>query len=88
VLDVATSTAHESYINHVMVCCLCHAPTKRYCCEGFELHDEYLAQYLMSQDLYTRRTFLADLETTDLARCTALKARMLVIFEGKTEVAP
>ncbi|QLG96613.1 hypothetical protein HZF02_32300 (plasmid) [Pseudomonas yamanorum] len=88
VLNLATYTAHDGYINHVMACRLCHPPTKRYCFEGLQLHDEYLAQYLMSQDLYTHRAFLSALETTDLAHCEALKTRMLAIFEEKIEAEP
>lgn len=80
-LDLATCSAHESYINHVMQCRSCHPPTKRYCLDGNSLNDEYLAHYLMSLDLYTRRGFLASLESTDIARCEAIKAHLISIHE-------
>jgi len=84
-LDEATHQAHEGYINHVLRCGSCYPPTKRYCLSGSELHDRYLAQYLMSQDLHARRTYLARLETVDPQRCEALKTMMLEIHaHGKS----
>ena len=87
-LDQATDAAHGAYINHAMVCEACHAPTKRYCLIGIDLHDEYEANYLMSQDLHTRRTVLAKLEATDIARCEALKGRLFAIQERNKPVEP
>lgn len=87
-LDLATDAAHEAYINHTMACEACHAPTKRYCLIGIGLHDEYEANYLMSQDLHTRRTVLAKLEATDIARCESLKGKLLAIHERNKPVEP
>lgn len=80
-LDAATLQAHEGYINHVLRCGACYPPTKRYCNIGLGLHDRYEAEYLMSQDLYARRVYLARLETVSPERCQALKALMLEIHE-------
>lgn len=78
-LDDPTHQAHDGYINHVLRCGSCYPPTKRYCLTGLSLHDRYLAQYLMSQDIHARRTHLARLDTVNPARCEALKAMMLEI---------
>lgn len=84
-LDEATHQAHGGYLNHVLRCGACYPPTKRYCSDGFALHDRYLAQYLLTQDLHTRRTHLTRLETISPLRCEALKAVMLDIHEqGKS----
>ncbi|WP_426237365.1 hypothetical protein [Pseudomonas sp. TWP3-2] len=80
-LDEATQQAHEGYLNHVLACSSCYPPTKRYCLCGSELHDRYLAQYLMSLDLHARRTYLARLEAVNPARCEALKVLLLEINE-------
>lgn len=80
-LDDATFQAHEGYMNHVLRCGSCYAPTNRYCSNGLGLHDQYVGQYLMSQDLHARRTYLARLETVNPARCEALKVVMLAIHE-------
>lgn len=68
-------------MNHVLRCGSCYPPTNRYCSIGTGLHDQYTGQYLMSQDLYARRTYLARLESVNPARCEALKAVMLAIHE-------
>lgn len=79
VLDQATHAAHEAYISHAMRCRSCNPPTNRYCIEGERLLVNYDANYLLSQDLYTRRIFLDRLEVTHMARCIALKGRILKI---------
>lgn len=85
-LDQVTHAAHEAYINHAMRCQSCNPPTKRYCFEGKELQADYLANYLMSLDLHTRRKHLARVEAESPNECEALKARLIVIHEqGKQD---
>lgn len=76
-LNDATHRAHDNYLNHVLSCALCYPPTKRYCLCGYELHDRYLANFLMSEDLHARRTYLARLEPINPERCEALKVVLL-----------
>ncbi len=45
-LTAATATpewrrAHDRYVNHLMLCRNCHAPTSRYCVTGAELRQQY-----------------------------------------------
>lgn len=45
-LTAATATpewrrAHDLYVNHLMLCRACHAPTSRYCVTGAELCKQY-----------------------------------------------
>lgn len=45
-LTAATATsewrqAHNRYVNHLMLCRACHAPTIRYCVTGVELRQQY-----------------------------------------------
>lgn len=50
---------HEAYINHVMACAQCYAPTARYCPAGEGLRADYLTDYIMGQpDRLVRRTLM------------------------------
>ncbi len=86
-LALAEHQAHERFINHIMPCRKCHSPVKRYCSEGKALLVNYLANYLMGHDLYTRRTHLARMEATDPGIIDDLKARMIAIHEQTKERA-
>ncbi|QIB09005.1 hypothetical protein GZ982_30110 (plasmid) [Pseudomonas fluorescens] len=86
-LNEATYRAHDQYLNHVLRCTSCYPPTKRYCYDGSGLHDRYLAHFLMSEDLHTRRTYLARLEPVDPTRCEALKTLLLEIHESEKNAA-
>jgi len=80
-LEQAEREAHERYINHIMACKGCYAPTKRYCFYGLRFHVDHLAHYLMGRDLHTRRVHLAQVEAADSVTCNDLKARMIEIYE-------
>ncbi|SFE55067.1 hypothetical protein SAMN04487869_1103 [Marinobacter sp. DSM 26671] len=38
--------AHESFLNHTMVCGNCHAPRSRYCAIGAQLRGKYEVEYI------------------------------------------
>ncbi|WP_085618817.1 MULTISPECIES: hypothetical protein [unclassified Pseudomonas] len=80
-LEQAERVAHEQYINHIMACKGCYAPTKRYCFYGLRFLVDYLAHYLMGRDLHTRRVHLAQIEAADPVTCDDLKARLIEIHE-------
>lgn len=87
-LDPDTHKAHQAYINHLVGCRSCYAPTKRYCSPGKALCVSYEAHFLLTQDLTTRRTVLFRLESSDPSHCEALKAALIAIHEqGKQDCA-
>lgn len=42
--------AHEAYLNHLLSCSGCYAPTARYCPQGAALWAEYLCDYAFTLD--------------------------------------
>lgn len=80
-LELAEREAHERYVNHIMACNGCYAPTKRYCFHGLRFYVDYLAHFLMGRDIHTRRVQLAQVEANDSVTCGDLKARMIEIHE-------
>jgi len=80
--------AHEDYLNHLVRCRGCWAPTKRYCCTGRALRVEFDAHYMLTlPDLYQRRALLAREDTIEPAFADEIRARATVLFELAKEKA-
>lgn len=80
-LDAATLDAHRDYLNHVLSCSACYAPTNRYCLVGKRLQVMYQGHYTMSHPIEVRRLMLARIEARNPNYCDELKACMLEIHE-------
>lgn len=84
-LDHTTLETHRNYLNHVLACRVCYAPTKRYCLDGYRLYVMYQGWYMMSQPIETRRAVLRAIEASDAGHCDDLKACMLDIHKATRE---
>lgn len=83
VLEPFVHQLHDAYIGHAVRCPDCYAPSGRYCAAGRALKLDYLANYLLSLDLSTRRSVLAHMERHDLDECDALKVRMIDVHASE-----
>lgn len=84
VLEPAVTELHELYIEHVMGCPACYAPTRRYCGAGEALRLDYVAFYLLTLDLSTRRSVIAHEERRDAEWCGHLKQKLIALHALKT----
>lgn len=84
-LDPATYEAHQHYLNHLMSCPRCYAPTNRYCSVGEPLMLTYHATALLLQSLENRRAFLRRIAAVNPERCEAMKARLTQIHALQKE---
>jgi len=85
--------AHEAYLNHVLACGGCYAPTKRHCIVGLQLRIEYDATYLMAICDHSQRRHKLLRETwLNPDRAVALKQRVIELhakcLQGAQEVGP
>ncbi|MBD8671592.1 hypothetical protein [Pseudomonas lurida] len=73
--------AHEEYLNHLMRCRGCYAPTQRFCCVGLALRIEYDALYLLSiEDSRQRRALLVRETHVNPWLAEALKTRVVELY--------
>lgn len=73
--------AHGVYLNHVLACPSCYAPTKRYCGVGQDLKIEYDAQYLMTiSDTYRRKAIMRRDFEDDPVMGELLKTRVIELY--------
>ena len=79
-----TEQAHDVYLNHVLACPSCYAPTRRYCGVGQELKIEYDAQYLMSiDDTRHRKAIMRRDFEEDPAMGELLKVRVIELYAAE-----
>lgn len=83
----STLQAHDVYLNHVLGCPRCYAPTRRYCGVGQDLKIEYDAQYLMTiDDTYRRKAIMRRDFEDDPVMGERLKVRVIELYnEGSGE---
>lgn len=80
--------AHEEYLNHLLRCRSCYAPTQRFCTVGLALRIEYDAEYLMSiSDGRERRAMLVRETHINPWLAEALKIRVLELHALAQEQA-
>jgi hypothetical protein len=80
--------AHDVYLNHVMACPSCYAPTRRYCGVGQDLKIEYDAQYLMTiDDTYRRKAIMRRDFDDDPVMGELLKARVIELYTEENREA-
>lgn len=90
-LQTPAELAHEAYLNHLLRCPGCYAPTKRHCIVGLELRTEYDARCLISICDHNERRHRLIRETwINPTRAVALRDRVIELYnrglQGAQEV--
>lgn len=80
--------AHDEYLNHLMSCRSCYAPTKRFCGVGQKLRIEYEAQFLMTiADTYRRKAIMRREFEQDPVMGELLKIRVIELWSEENQEA-
>lgn len=78
------TTEHREYINHLMSCRVCFAPTRNHCSEGLALRMENDARFIAGlTDLAERRRWMEVAREQYGDRTPLVEVRVREIFEAR-----